>query len=57
MLVQEFRDVVKHYSNVETLSFFVEHLVGECDDSTAGDSRDTCRTMFVPDETVVKLGN
>lgn len=45
VLVQEFQDVVKHYSNAETLEFFVEHLT----------SRFETADMFIPKETVHKL--
>ncbi len=52
MLVEEFNDVFKHYSNTETLPLFIEHLTGE---SVSGNKLE-CKILFLPDETIVKLG-
>lgn len=54
MLVQEFQDIVKHYSNSETLSFFIEHLTNEFVKPDGSDS-DRSPNMFIPKATVQKL--
>lgn len=51
MLVQEFQDVIKHYSNTATISFLIKHLTDKFETTETESSP----ILFIPIETVSKL--